>query len=236
MGLSGDYKQIPLRKIFFLLLLIVFVLLAMHFFPKSLSSTIDKRFDLDREANVPTWYSTILLFSVALTSITIHFLKNKSSNQNRRFFWLGFSAVFCYLSLDEAAQLHEPLTQWTSFKWVFVYAPFFGMFFLLCVYYLLWIKNDNRTSGYLIIGGLVVLSIGGMVCELISHLYDLPDTLQVIEFVLEEGLELIGTIIVLMGCLHELNRVLETLSIVKDMHNTKHESVHEDPIPIEQVN
>jgi len=36
----------------------------------------------------------------------------------------------------------------------------------------------------------------------------LPPLLQLAEFTLEEGFEMIGTIMVLMGCLHEMQRLI----------------------------
>jgi len=207
--LKDNAMEIPVRKLFLLLLFIVFILLAMHFFPESLSSTIHNRFNLDGEANVPTWYSTVLLFSVALSSLIIYHLDNISSYADKswRLFWLGFGGVYCFFSLDEAARLHEIIDVNTSIKWIFIYAPLVGIFFVVCAYYLA-VRNNNKTLRNWIIGGLIIYAAGGLFAEFVSYLfYPLPPALQQVEFVLEEGLELIGTILVLMGCLQESNRL-----------------------------
>lgn len=201
---------LSLRNLFLLLLFIVFILIAMHFFPETLSRNIHNRFNLDGEANLPTWFSTVLLFSVSVSSLMVYFLRNKMSNYDHAwcFFWLFFAAVYCFLSLDEAALLHEFFTQSTSLKWIFLYAPFFGIFFFICSYYLLVIYQGDKKSRNSILGGLIIYVFGALVSESISYLlYPLPSWYQQVEFVLEEGFELVGTIIVLVGVLQELNRL-----------------------------
>jgi hypothetical protein len=195
---------INIRRLFLLLVSIVFFLVLMHFFPEKLSSTIHNRFDLDAEANIPTWYSTVLLFAVFLSSLGIYILNN--DHLYFRKFWLVFSCVYCYLSIDEAARLHEIIDETAGVKWVLLYAPFAAAFFLMCVYHLL--NCSDKTLRNLILGGLIVYALGGLIGELIFYLFaPLAPGLQQLEFVLEEGFEMVGSIIVLMGCLRELNRL-----------------------------
>ncbi len=67
------------------------------------------------------------------------------------------------------------------------------------------IRNNEAMLRNWILGGLVIFSIGGMGGELIDHIfYPLPPLLQISEIILEEGLEMMGTIIVFIGCLKEL--------------------------------
>jgi hypothetical protein len=212
---------LSLRKLFLLLLFIVFLLIATHFFPENLSWTVHNRFNLDGEANLPTWFSTVLLFSVSVSSLIVHCLRNKIANYDHawRFFWFFFAAVYCFLSIDEAALLHEIIDQSTSLKWIFLYAPFFGIFFFICSYYLLVIYKGDKKSRNSILGGLIIYVFGALVSESISYLlYPLPSWYQQVEFVLEEGFELVGTIIVLVGILQELNR-LYTLQLLRIYKN-----------------
>ena len=71
------------------------------------------------ENNIPTWYSTILLFSVSLSCLAIYFFEHKviRCDHSWHLFWLGFGGVYCFLSLDEAARLHEIIDKATSIKW-----------------------------------------------------------------------------------------------------------------------
>ncbi len=194
--------EIPTRKFFLLLLFFVLILFAMHFFPESLSRTIHNRFDLDSEANIPTWFSTVLLFCVSLTSlITYIFFRDIKIDTSWQSFWLGFSAVYCFLSLDEAARIHEIFDTSTNLKWIYVYAPFGAIFFLVCTYFLIVINKSNELRNW-ILGGLIVYALGGLVGESIDYFfYSSPA-----DVVFEEGFELLGTIMVFRGCLQELNR------------------------------
>ena len=89
---------------------------------------------------------------------------------------------------------------------MFIYAPFAGAFFLICAYQL--VESNNKKLRNWILGGLVIYALGGLGGEYISYVFrPLPPLLQYLEFVLEEGLEMVGTIMVLTGCLQEVNRL-----------------------------
>jgi hypothetical protein len=67
-------------------------------------SPLVRLFSLSEEANVPTWYSSMLLFSCALVLASIATIARSSVKQ-----WAVLAAVFAYMSLDETAQIHERL-------------------------------------------------------------------------------------------------------------------------------
>lgn len=201
-----------IRRLFRALLLVVLVLAGLHFFPRKLSATLDDRFNLDAEANIPTWYSTVLLFSVSVSSLLAYGLTHRGAGQRRfeRSFWLVLGIAYCFLSLDEAARLHEIIDTATPVKWIYLYAPFGAAFFLLCVFHFTAVRRDDKSLRNWILGGLIVYALGGLVGEFINHLYNpLPPILQRLELLFEECLEMIGTIMVLMGCLRESLRLLD---------------------------
>lgn len=169
-----------------------------------LSWDVFGKFNLDGEANIPSWYSTVLLFSVSLCSLAIYGLSHAHGHTR---FWIYFGCAFCFLSLDEMVGIHELLDNTATVKWVFFYAPFAAAFFIVCVFYF---KNISQAVlRNWLLGGLVVYALGGLVCETLNHVFfPLPRLLQFLEFVLEEGLEMLGAIMVLTGCLHELDRLL----------------------------
>jgi len=201
---------IPIRKIILFLLIIEFILLVMYFFPVHWSRPIVNEFNLDNEANIPTWFSTVLLFSISLTSIIIYFLgRNFRIGSSWNSFWLVFSAVLCFLSVDEASMVHEGLGHFFNIPWFYIYAPFGVTIFIVFVYFLIAI-NKNRTLAILILGGLIIYSLGALGGELIYY-YIFKGRSVAAEVVFEEGFEMLGEIIILRGCLLELNR---SLSIV----------------------
>lgn len=182
----------------------------MYLIPESVSWAIRSRFNLDGEANFPTWFSSTLLISVSIFSLLVYYSNNIDEKSNaktlQKHFWFFFSAVYCFLSLDETAKVHELAHEVLHVKWVYVYAPFAGAFFLICAYYIIIIRNNESRLRNWILGGLIVFAVGGMGAELISHIFKpLPILLQVYEIMFEEGLEMIGTIMVLIGCLKELS-------------------------------
>jgi hypothetical protein len=63
---------------------------------------------LSEEANVPTWYSSMLLFACAVALASIAGLVRASGAPMFKQ-WAVLSGVFGYMSLDETAQIHERL-------------------------------------------------------------------------------------------------------------------------------
>jgi len=66
-------------------------------------------FDLDREANLATWYASAKLLGIAAVSAAI-FAASARTRSDRRL-WLVNAAIFLGLSADEAASLHESLAR-----------------------------------------------------------------------------------------------------------------------------
>lgn len=194
-------------------LAITFIILVISF-PDELSSNISDLFNLNHERNVPTWFSTVLLYSISITSFFLFKIKNIQLTE--RHFWIGFSIAFGFLSLDEAACLHEKLDFFFT-KWIYLYAPIAGAFFIYCIYYLLKIGNRNLTIK--LISGLIIYGFGGLVFEMISYIfYPLPPVIQEIEFVAEEGLEMLGSVIILLGSLDEINQSVEVIKTIDDRY------------------
>jgi hypothetical protein len=67
---------------------------------------LQRLFDLNREANVPTWYSVCQLLLAASLLAAIARASGAAKDGLARYWWV-LAAGFCYLSLDELAQLHE---------------------------------------------------------------------------------------------------------------------------------
>ncbi len=77
----------------------------------SLSPTFEKireRFDYDREANIPTWYSSFLFALCGLTMTVVGF-RSKQIGAGSLVAWLGLALIFFYFSIDDTAQFHELL-------------------------------------------------------------------------------------------------------------------------------
>jgi hypothetical protein len=66
---------------------------------------------LDREANVPTWFSSALLFTAAgmVALVALDALARKARWRRH---WAGLALVYVVLSLDETAEIHERIGSW----------------------------------------------------------------------------------------------------------------------------
>jgi len=209
--------EIPTRKIIQLLLFVAIVFIILDLLATGWGSYLEYLFDLDQEANIPTWFSTILLFSVAITSFMIYTSGREINNSiTWRFFWPGFSAVFCFLSLDEASGLHEMITSSLNINWIWIYALLGVIFFIICSYFLENV-NKNKDLTDRILGGLAIYALGIAMSVFINSYIQLGEA----ESMLEEGLEMLGTIMVLSGCLRELDRrsriIKENKVLTKDI-------------------
>lgn len=166
---------------------------------------IHSRFDIDGEATVPAWYSTVLLFCVAQCAFALYYLRNKTEpNARLPSFWLVFALVYCFLSLDEAARIHEMLGERMNIKWIFIYAPFAAVFFAFCCYFFIF-AEAHKEVGKWVLGGLILFAAGGLGGESISYFFGSSLT----EKIFEESFEMFGTIVVLVGCLQEVLRRIQ---------------------------
>lgn len=209
-----------IHRVFFAQLAFAGVLVMLHLIPQSASRTLDRFFDLNREGNVPTWYSSMLLFCVCLAAIAIHFsnihLKTTNPTSTRAlatplWFWITFSCFYAFLSLDEATSIHELTRFWLRIRWFYLYALLGAFLFFAAAYSFHRAGNSARDLQFWILGGLMIYAFGGLVCDAIARIYHpLPTLLASIEVIVEEALELIGTTFVLRGCLGEVSRLWET--------------------------
>lgn len=78
---------------------------------------------LSYEHNLPTWFSSVLLFSCGLALGTIA-VSARPPEAGHRAHWGALGCIFLFMSLDETAQLHEHLGQLVEgrgvlyFSWV----------------------------------------------------------------------------------------------------------------------
>ena len=192
---------IPYKRIIRVLLIIEFVLLILNFLPVGRETALENIFDLEQENNIPTWFSSLLLLAVAFASAIIFALdRTKNYNSTWRFFWPLFSLVFCFLSLDEGSGLHETISSVFNIKWTWIYYPAGIFFFFLCAYFL---ENVYKVKGLadFVLGGLAIFALGVTTCEYLSYYINIGPA----EAVIEKGFEMLGTIMVLNGCLKEAN-------------------------------
>ncbi|NTU71810.1 MAG: hypothetical protein HGB10_08335 [Coriobacteriia bacterium] len=196
---------IPVRKWVTVLLIGVALVVVMHFATIKISPFVHSFFDLDREQNVPTWYSSALLLAVAISALVLATLRDATPRWSRGF-WPTLALGYAWLSLDETAWLHEQIDGLLLIKWTWFYAPIALVFFVVIAYCLS--GPDTKMLRRWVVGGLLVYALGGIGMELVNYLLiGLPRYLRHFQYAAEEGLEMLGTVMVLTGLLLRIDQL-----------------------------
>jgi hypothetical protein len=139
-----------------------------HQIVPSARSPVLPMFSLSVEANFPTWYSSLLLAAcgVLLFAIAAGVRQSQGPFYRR---WALLGAVFVYMSLDEAVELHEHLGEIVDlhgvlyFSWV---VPAGILVLLLGLSYLPFLKHlPKRTRWRFVLAGAIYVG-GALVLEL----------------------------------------------------------------------
>jgi hypothetical protein len=180
-------------------------------------------FNLNQENNVPTWFSTICLFLCALGLSAIALLEWRRQMPLSRY-WFALSGTFAILSLDEAASFHETLTGPIRallhtggvlyFAWVIPGGLFVIGFALLFSDFLRRLPADTRRS-FLVAGAIYVSGALGMEMAGGKYLsvHQRPDFTYEMMAIIEESLEMFGTILFLRGLLRHLEKHVGTFAV-----------------------
>ncbi|MBT8294623.1 MAG: hypothetical protein KJN70_15255 [Eudoraea sp.] len=164
-------------------------------------------FNLGGELNIASWWSGISLLLASLLSYELFSIKHDKT----KFSWLIFSLIFLALYWDEIGSLHERIMQnsWTD------YYPYGIAGICLLTYSLvnLFTSNKNKKSGILILFG---FSAFGLVVlqEYIEHTLDWPYLLLGLRTGIEEGTELLGIFLCLMGVVLERRKTAASHSLM----------------------
>jgi hypothetical protein len=181
-------------------------------------------FNLDGEATLPAWFSSLQLGLVGVIFLAV-WVGVPERESGLRQFLLIVGLGFLFLSMDEAAEFHEKLTRvlrhvdWLpQFKggiWIPIYlsiAAYVGLstrrtISLLC--------KNRRPEMVFMLCGLVLIIIGSVALEIVTHMFwkdGQHPTLYKIEVVLEEFFEMAGASVLLYGTILFALRNQNTLS------------------------
>jgi hypothetical protein len=183
-------------------------------------------FYVDAEQNISTWYSSILLFCCAVLISAISLTITKTHDRHIRH-WQILGLIFLYLSMDEAASLHEQMGiigrilktgGLFSFSWVI---PAIALVSIFIGFYLKFLVHlRSKTRRLFCLSGFVYIS-GALGFEMISGLFmDLngKNLLYTIFTHIEEGLELLGVSFFLYALLDYLHFKLRGTVIYSVSH------------------
>ena len=182
----------------------VALIVLKYTFDYRLPLSLDRLFDLDREANIPTWFSSMLLFSNAIL-LGLIATAMTTSRDRWRLHWVALAIVFVMLSLDEVAAIHEksihPLRNALDLSGLFYFAWVVPALILLLVFAMLFsrflLALPRRTCWLFVLAGTVYLS-GAVGAEMIGAAYvsEVGGKNLVYNLItsIEEALEMIGQV------------------------------------------
>jgi hypothetical protein len=179
-------------------------------------------FNMYEEANLPTWFSSLNLFFAALL-LYVNAQAARIAGEQWRKHWLGLAGVFLFLSIDEAALLHEKIgaifkagiaAESMRSAWMYPFAAMVGVIGLIYVRFLLALPTFYRVMFVLSAG----LFVGGAVgLEIIEAKYVWVTRSELITFSvlvgIEEALEMSGIVLFIYTLLRLLQNRLAGLNI-----------------------
>ncbi|HPV83053.1 MAG TPA: hypothetical protein PK866_07990 [Nitrospira sp.] len=201
----------------------------------------ERQFNMVNEANVPTWFSSmILLLSAALLTLTAR-CEWEHGGRDRRY-WAGLAGIFSYLSLDESAQIHEtfklgeglPHTGIFYYSWIIVGCLGVITIGLLYLGFLARLPREIRWL-FVLAGGLYVGGALGveMLESRYQYLYGTWTDLNYSLLVgIEETMEMTGVIVFIYGIAWYLARTGHTVSL-SFVHDPRAVAEH-SPVTVSQ--
>lgn len=174
------------------------------------SQFLHHAFYLDKEANIPTWFSSSQLLLIAIIVLIAAFADDAESKPSRWFFIL-IAFGFIFLSVDEAAFLHEqfsmrlkkldwmPRFSGDHGSWIVMYAAAGIAVILANLHNILACANRYRKETMVAgLGGAILVS-GAVGAEIVGFeiARDATDLTYVIEVLVEEFLEMLGATVML---------------------------------------
>ena len=194
-----------LRVLLSIIVFLVFAALVGTFFKYSLGHShiygLVPLFDLDKETNIPTFYSSAALMLGAILLCLISYIEKGRGSAWR--YWFGLMCIFVFLSLDEFIQIHERFGQpmrevfntsgYLLFAWVIPY--FIVGLVLLITYARFLFRLPRRITWLILLSGMIYIS-GAIGVEMISASISdkgLRDSLSyALITTIEEALEMFG--------------------------------------------
>lgn len=184
----------------------------------------ERLFDLGSEANIPTWFSSLILFISACLLFLISYYKGKQYKFQKYWKILGF--IFVLLSIDELASIHEDFNNPVRslfhaggifyWSWIIPAIMILIIMFFVFLKFLLSLPKSTRNlitiSGIIYIGGAVGLEmIGGLLYS--KHLDG--SFMMKIENFFEEMMEMTGILIFIWSLLNYIKNEGIHISIHK---------------------
>lgn len=193
---------------------------------------LSNRFDMDDESSIPTWFAQSLFLLIAAAALLA---ANLEKLRIKRILWMLISITGLSLAIDEAAGIHEQILQTIHVLFFHESAPTIlaNAWLIVLPFVLITVALFGRQMirhfppRLIFISGLGigVFLLGAVSVDIVTQGLELPEfafefAVQGMFVALEEGLELIGGIIVLYGIieyieLHYAKQIANSLAALK---------------------
>ncbi len=176
-------------------------------------------FDVDQEANIPTWFTSILLLLAGII-LGIVTLRKYHSSDRYKLHWLILSFLFLYLSLDEVASVHEKANFILNAKITFVNSDPFNLLLLivLAISYRKFMLHLPRQTLIQFTGAASLFITGAFLIEFINvnffpYIYWQHSLLNSLIVTIEELLEMWGAVFFIYALIFYLGQKKHKLKI-----------------------
>jgi uncharacterized membrane protein YhdT len=147
-----------------------------YHFGHNYQAGLERLFNLDGENNIPSWYASSALLLCSAFLWLIWQLRQQQADRDARY-WMALSLIFLFLSIDEAASIHETLvyhsvlyllpsldaTGYLLYPWVLAGGAFALIVAFSCLRFLFRLPSKTRwrfvLSGLIYVGGAVGLDL-----------------------------------------------------------------------------
>ncbi|GIU70314.1 MAG: hypothetical protein KatS3mg002_1550 [Candidatus Woesearchaeota archaeon] len=178
-------------------------------------------FNMNLEANIPSWYSGFLMIIISGFSFLIYKL---DSAETKKYFFI-ISVMFLFMSMDEIASVHEILNNPVRnslnpggllyWAWIIpgmIAVVLFALYFLRLLFLL-----DEKLRMLFLLSGFIYL-LGAIGFEMIGgwlYSHSLGDSmLYVFEVVIEESLEMFGMLLFIYALIKYIKSFAETVQVI----------------------
>jgi hypothetical protein len=174
------------------------------------------RFSLSKEPNFLNFYSSLAFIASAVGLVVIALDERRRGGRETRA-WALLSCLLGALAVDEAIMIHEMANRTLqnvldvggvlTFAWIIPAGVFAVFVFFAFLGFLR--RIDRATSRRFVLGGaLVVIGALGMemVAGVITERWGFYSVHHIVEQVVEEGMEMLGSLVFLYGVLDHIHR------------------------------
>ncbi len=190
------------------------VLVALHILNRVMGAPswqFERLFDLSREMNVPTWFSSVQWLIAAWVAYGCAQVPQRPSESR---IWFVLAGGFLILSIDEVAMIHENLGRmieqnlypqklvatFSATNWPIAVMPFLALTLFWAARGLRGAFKGSAQARKLLILGAGLVIFGAMILEMLNNIPgENMKWLPTIETIVEESLEMAGVTTIIAG-------------------------------------